>query len=60
MPATSVRSLYGTVVGGRPFDATVTSTETDFGGRWILVVLPPDSEIVAPFSVSGVQQNCCV
>ena len=23
------------------------------------VVLPPDSEIVAPFSVSGVQPNCC-
>ena len=23
------------------------------------VVLPPDSEIVAPFSVSGVRPNCC-
>ena len=35
MLATSVGSSYGTVVGGRPFDATVTSTETDSGGKWI-------------------------
>ena len=46
-------------MGGRPFDATVTSTETDSGGGWTSVVLPPDSEIVAPFSVSGVRSNCC-
>ena len=51
MPATSVRSSNGTVVGGRPIDTAIASTETS-------VVLPPDSEIVAPFSVSGVRPNC--
>ena len=32
MLATSVRSSYGTVVGGLPIDTTIASTETDPGG----------------------------
>ena len=35
MPATSVGSSDGTVVGGRLIDATITSTEADPGGGWI-------------------------
>ena len=40
MPATSVRSSNGTVVGGRPIDTAIASTETS-------VVLPPDSDVCA-------------
>ena len=36
MPATSVVSLNGTVVGGRPIDTPIASTETDPGGGWIV------------------------
>ena len=36
VPATSVGSSYRTVMGGRLVDATVTSTETDSGGGYIL------------------------
>ena len=32
MPATSIRSSYGIVVGGRLIDTTIASTETDPGG----------------------------
>ena len=35
VPATSVESAYWTVVGSRPIDTTIASTETDPGGRWI-------------------------
>ena len=35
VPATSVESQYGTVVGGRPINTTIASTETDPRGRWI-------------------------
>ena len=48
VPAASVGSSNGTVVGGRPIDTTIASAEVD---RFLMtsVVLPPDSEIIAPF-----------
>ena len=36
MPATSVGSSNGTVVGGRLIDTTIASAETDPGGGWII------------------------
>ena len=55
VPATSVGSLNGTVVGGRPIDTTITPAETDPGGGWIL----DNFGGVASFLVSGVRPSCC-
>ena len=62
VPATSAASSNGTVVGGRPINVAITPAETGpevDGFLMTSVVLPPGSEIVAPFSVSGVRPNCC-
>ena len=61
MFATSAGFTDGTVVGGGSIDATVASTETA-AYLTTLVVLPPDSEVVAPVSVrsaSGMRPGPC-
>ena len=35
MPATSAGSSNGTVMGGRPINAIITSAETDPGGKGV-------------------------
>ena len=59
MLATSAGFAYGAIVGGRPIDVTIAPTKAFLKTS---VVLPPDSEIVAPVSVrspSGVRPGSC-
>ena len=62
MFATSIGLMEGTVVGGRSGDVTITSTKTHPKVEALLmtaVVVPPDSEIVALFAVSGGRLGPC-
>ena len=62
VPTTSARSANRPIMGGRPVDVATAPTETHPGRQGLLltaVVLPPDSEMVAPFSLNGGQLGSC-
>ena len=62
MSATSIGLTDGTVLGGRSGDVTIASTKTIPKVEALLmtvVVLRPDSKIVAPFAVSGGRLGPC-
>ena len=64
MLATSTEFANGAIVGGRPIDATVAPTEAHDVKEFLRtsVVLPPDSDIIAPVSVrspSGIRPGLC-
>ena len=62
MPTTSAGSANRSAMGRRPGDITVAPTEThpDINGLLLTaVVLPPDSEVAAPFALNGGQLGTC-
>ena len=56
VPTTSSRSANRPIMGRRPVDVAIAPTETHPD---VMGLLPPDSEVVAPFSLNGGQLGSC-